>query len=78
MLNLEDPVFFPSQFALYWEMDCTDFSRQSLLLGEIVFSVVGGRYTGPLNQNKQLLYKGRVPGCPNEALPHAYVTESEN
>lgn len=59
-------------------MDCTDFSRQSLLLGKIVCSVAGGRYMGSLNQNKQLLYKGREPGCPNEALPHAYVTESEN
>lgn len=54
-------------------MHCTGFSQQSLLLGDIVFSVIGGRYTGSVSPNKQLLYRGQ--SCPDETGPHTYITE---
>ena len=55
-------LFFPFLFALYWEMDCIGFSQQSPLLGEIVFSVISGRYTGSVSQSKQFLYRGQNGG----------------
>lgn len=57
------PCFFsPSLICPLLGNELHSFSQQSLLLGEIVFSVVGGRYTGSVSQNKQLLYKGDSQG----------------
>lgn len=64
--------FFHLQIALYWEMDRTGFSEQTPLLGEIVLGDIGGRYTGSVSQNKQLLYRGQ--SCPDETAPHTYIT----
>lgn len=58
-------------------MDCTGFSQQTPLLGEIVFSVIGGRYTGSVSQNKQLLYRGQSRGVRMEPA-HMHITESKS
>ncbi len=76
LFNPEGPVF-PSLICPLLGNGLHRFSQQTPLLGEIVFSVIGGRYTGSVSQNKQLLYRGQSRVVRTEPA-HMHITESKS